>query len=648
MRLVIQRRLPVALMLVAMATSAAFAQAEADRAPTTSTGDLKRLSMEQLLDVEVTSVLKRPQKLSDTASAIQVITHDDIQRSGATSLPEALRLVANLQVARIDPVQYAVSARGFNNAVGNKLLVLIDGRTVYTPLFSGVFWEQQDVMLEDVERIEVISGPGAALWGANAVNGVINVVTWPAQDTQGLLVAANGGSDERGLALRYGGALGAEDAAEAAHYRVYAKATGLENTTNASGTALRNSWDRIQAGFRTDWNAANGMFTVQGDVYDGRSEHRGFAGAIEIPETEVSGANVLARWSAQLEDDSDVRIQAYLDHAERDEAVVFRPKSDIFDLELQHGFSRGAHRLLWGGGYRHARDDARQGLLIGFIPSSRDLNWVNLFIQDQIAVTESLRLTGGIKLEHNDYTGMEYLPTIRIAWEPDDQSLLWGRASRAVRAPSRLDRDVVLPPTPPFLIRGGPDFESEVANVVELGYRAQPVPALSWSLTMFHHDWDELRSGQQVPGVLENRIEGSVYGAEAQASWQIARAWRISAGVTGLREELRLEAGSTDPVGVNNPNLANDPEYQWTVRSSWRIANDHDIDVFVRRVDDLPNPRVPDYTAVNVRYAWRLRPKLEISITGTNVSDGKHAEFGSAASRSVYERGLHGKILWGF
>ncbi|MGH8286319.1 MAG: hypothetical protein ACRETT_11205, partial [Steroidobacteraceae bacterium] len=176
----------------------------------------------------------------------------------------------------------------------------------------------------------------------------------------------------------------------------------------------------------------------------------------------------------------------------------------------------------------------------------------------------------------------------------------------------------------------------------------QPVPSVSWSLTMFHHDWDQLRSAQQVPGVLENRIEGSVYGAETQASWQIARAWRITAGVTGLREELRLEAGSTDPVGANNPNLANDPEYQWTARSSWRIANDHDIDVFVRRVDDLPNPVVPDYTAVNVRYAWRVRPKVEISITGTNVSDGKHPEFGSAASRSVYERGVHGKILWGF
>ncbi|MGH8308500.1 MAG: TonB-dependent receptor plug domain-containing protein, partial [Steroidobacteraceae bacterium] len=323
--------------------------------------------MEQLLDVEVTSVLKRPQKLSDTASAIQVITHDDIQRSGATSLPEALRLVANLQVARIDSVQYAVSARGFNNAIGNKLLVLIDGRTVYTPLFSGVFWEQQDVMLEDVERIEVISGPGAALWGANAVNGVINVVTWPAQDTQGLFVAANGGSDERGLALRYGGSLGEGEPAETGHYRVYAKATGLENTTNASGTALRNSWDRAQGGFRADWNAANGMFTVQGDVYDGRSEHRGFVGAIEIPETQVSGANVLARWSAQLDDDSDIRVQAYLDHAERDEAVVFRPKSDIFDLEFQRGFRRSAHRLLWGGGYRHARDEVRQGLLIGFI-----------------------------------------------------------------------------------------------------------------------------------------------------------------------------------------------------------------------------------------------------------------------------------------
>jgi iron complex outermembrane receptor protein len=611
--------------------------------PPASTGALKKMSVEELLELEVTSVSKRPEKLAEAPSAIQVITHEDIRRSGATTLPEALRLAANLNVARIDPAQYAISARGFNNAVGNKLLVLIDGRTVYTPLFSGVFWEQQDVMLEDVERIEVISGPGAVLWGANAVNGVINVITWSARDTQGVLVAAGGGPDERGAALRYGGAF---RGGESGHFRVYAKAIELDHLENAAGTALPNGWERVQGGFRIDRPAAGGELALQGDVYDGSSDHRGFVAGFDISPVEVSGANLLGRWIRARENGSELRVQAYFDHARRDDIVFFRPTSDIFDLEFQHGSVHGRHTLLWGGGYRHARDDVDPGLLFAFDPQKSALDFVNLFARDQIALTESLELAAGLKLEHNDYTGIEPMPSARLAWRPSSEHLLWIAATRAVRTPSRLDRDILFPASPPFLVRGGPDFSSETANIFQLGYRAQRLPDLTWSATLFHHEWDRLRSGQTAPGFLENRIEGSVYGAELWASWQVVRGWKLSAGGTALEKDLALEPGSTDPVGTDNPSLANDPEYTWTLRSSWSFGSAHDFDIFFQAVDELPNPRVPSYTTLNARYAWRVTPRLELSVTGANLLESSHVEFNDPATAVEIDRIVYGKLLW--
>jgi iron complex outermembrane recepter protein len=611
--------------------------------PPASTGALKKMSVEELLELEVTSVSKRPEKLAEAPSAIQVITHEDIRRSGATTLPEALRLAANLNVARIDPAQYAITARGFNNAVGNKLLVLIDGRTVYTPLFSGVFWEQQDVMLEDVERIEVISGPGAVLWGANAVNGVINVITWSARDTQGLLVAAGGGPDERGAALRYGGAL---RGGESGHFRVYAKAIELDHLENASRTALPNGWERVQGGFRIDRPAAGGELALQGDVYDGSSDHRGFVATFEVLPVEVSGANLLARWIRAREDGAELRVQAYYDHARRDDFVLFRPTSDIFDLEFQHGSVHGRHTLLWGGGYRNARDDVDDGLLFAFDPRKSTLDFVNLFVRDQIQLADTVELAIGLKLEHNDYTGIESMPSARLAWRPSTEHLLWIAASRAVRSPSRLDREIRFPATPPFLVLGGPGFVSETAGIFQIGYRAQPVQDFNWSVTLFHHEWDHLRSGQTAPGFLENRIEGPAYGAELWATWQVTRGWKLSAGATALEKELELESGSTDPVGTDNPSLANDPDYTWTLRSSWSFGGAHDFDILLHAVDELPNPRVPSYTMLNARYAWQITPRLEVSVTGSNLLESSHVEFNDPAAAVEIDRTVYGKLLW--
>jgi iron complex outermembrane receptor protein len=609
--------------------------------------DLKKLSLDELLDLEVTSVSRQPERVADAASSIYVITADVIRRSGVTSLPEALRLAPNLQVAQIDASQYAISARGFNNAVGNKLLVLIDGRTIYTPIFSGVFWDQQDVVLEDVDRIEVISGPGATLWGANAVNGVINVISRRAQDTQGALVSILGGNHERGATFRYGGTLG-----ESGGFRVYAKGSKLQNTETASGAAVADGFDWGQAGFRADWQAGRDTFTFQGDAYSGRAEDRGSPDFGPIGRVESSGANLLARWTRQL-DRSELRVQAYADHTEREDLNTFSPKADVFDIEMQHSVRHGNGRFVWGGGFRHGRDDVEPGVFLGlipagFIPSKQELNWWNVFGQEELALTDSLTLTAGLKFEHNDYTGVEHLPSVRLAWKALPHLSVWGAASRAVRAPSRIDRELFLPTTPPFLFAGGPNFVSEVADVYELGLRGQAAGRVSYSATLFWHEWEHLRSGAAPVVVLRNEIHGSAYGLEAWGTWEATGNLRLRAGLMTLRKRLELEPGSTDPTGVTNPNLSNDPRYQWMLRASTDLARNHQLDATVRRVGELPNPVVPAYTAVDVRYGWSVRDDLELSVTLRNALDESHAEFNPSATRSEIEREVFGQVRWSF
>jgi iron complex outermembrane receptor protein len=363
---------------------------------------LADLSLEQLSNVEIISVSRHAERLSDAPASIYVISHEDIARSGATTLPEALRLAPNLEVARVSASSYAISARGFNNSLGNKLLVLIDGRTVYTPLFSGVFWDQQEVLLEDVERIEVISGPGATLWGANAVNGVINVITRRASDSQGLLAAVQTGAEGSTASLRYGGALGAQGA-----FRAYVRHNEIDSTHSEAGATLPDAWRSDQAGFRGDWDLGEHEFTVQADTYRGRSEDRPF-GPIE-----VSGSNLLASWNWRRAGGGSLHAQAYFDRTERLDPILFHDRMDILDLEFQHSIPFERHELLWGGGIRHARDEVERGLLVRFDPAEKDLHWENLFVQDEIRLREALRLTVGLKLDRNVYTGTELLPSVR-------------------------------------------------------------------------------------------------------------------------------------------------------------------------------------------------------------------------------------------
>lgn len=607
-----------------------------------STSALKDLSVDELLNLRVTSVSKRSEPLSDAAASILVLTAETIRRSGVTTLPEALRLAPNLQVARIDTMQYAISARGFNNAIGNKLLVLIDGRTVYTPLYSGVFWDQQDVMLEDVERIEIITGPGATLWGANAVNGVINVITRSASDTTGRLVVAGAGGNERTGAARFGTEVGT------GAVRFYAKYAEWDHTTRTGGEAALDDWKRAQVGFRSDFAAGDSTFTLQGDAYDGNSQDRGIVGPFVLGDIAVSGFNLLGRWQRTLSGGSDVQLQVYFDHSARDDFIFYKPTADILDADFQQAIAAGAHRIMWGGGYRHAQDDIGDGLFTTFVPRSRTLQWGNLFVQDEVSLSDSVRATAGLKLESNDYSGVEYLPSARLAWKLAADRLVWGSVSRAVRAPARFDRDVRFPATPPYAVVGGPNFESEVADVVELGYRAQHSETISYSVTGFIHFWDRLRSGSALPVELENKIEGTVRGIEAWAEYRPVEFWRLSGGVTYLQEDLQLKAGSADPVGVNNPTLRNDPDYQWQLRSGFDLPGDLQFDLQLRRMDALPNPQVPAYTELDVNLAWLVGDALELALTGRNLLHERHPEYGEAAARSEIERSVYGQMRWRF
>lgn len=608
--------------------------------------DLVEMTLEELANIEITSVSRQRESLSRAPASIYVITAEDIRRSGATSIPEVLRLAPNLQVARRDAFQYSITARGFNNAVGNKLLVLLDGRTIYTPLFSGVFWEMQDTVMADIDRVEVISGPGATLWGANAVNGVINIITKESDETTAPLLVADAGNRERGGAARVGGSY-----AGIGTFRIFGKYREWDHTRLANDSDVKDAWKKGQIGFRSDLKAGDNQLTFEGDAYRGESEHRGFVGALEIPSIEVSGMNLLARWTRDLGNDSHLMLQAYWTHSERKDFVLFQPKDDIFDLEFQHSIPLAKQRILWGGGYRYAKDDIEPGFFSSYIPDSEQLDWQNIYIQDEIQLNQDLEATLGIKLERNDFTGWEYLPSLRLAWSLAENRLLWAGVSRAVRAPSRFDRNVFFPENPPFIVAGGPDFQSEVAHVIEGGFRDHPLSNLNYSVTLYYHDWDKLRSGTglPLPIMLVNNIEGEAYGIEAWATWQAASFWRISGGVNAMDKNLRVKPGtSVDTVGVNNNTLHNDPDYQWNVRSSFDLPADIQLDLLLRRVDELVVQPVPAYTELDVRLAWYAMRNLELSVTGYNLLHRSHAEFGGIAFRGEFQRSVLFGLKWTF
>jgi len=602
------------------------------------TSTLKSLSVEELMNIEITSVSKTAAPLSTAPAAIYVITHEDVMRSGATSIPEVLRLAPNLQVVQISASNYTITARGFsgNSADQNfsdKLLVLIDGRSVYSPLYSGVYWDAQDVLLQDIERIEVISGPGATLWGANAVNGVINIITRDSADTQGGYVTVGGGNLEKNAAVRVGGSL-----SDDATYRVYVKGFERGSLDVPSGASADDGWSKTQAGFRTDWTPAANTVTVQGDVYRANENQVG------TTDLSITGANVLARWQRQLAVGSALQIQAYYDETQRFNgggggAFVL----NTYDLELQHGFALGsANNVVWGAGERISRYGITNTASLLFLPERRTLNLANAFVQDAISLSTELKLTLGAKLEDDPYSGATPLPNARLSWNVNDTSFLWSAVSRAIRSPTPFDRDVVEYLGTTLFLTGGPNFRPEKLTAYELGYRGQPTSRVSISFSTFYNVYDDLRSLEFDPTTLlplrwGNLMDGHTYGAEAWVNYQARDWWVVTLAFTQMYESLHFKAGGSGLLGIAQ--AGDDPSHQAHLRSSMNLGSDLTLDADLRYVGTLPNPEVHAYEELNARFGWHISTQWDAALSGQNLLHAHHQEFtvppSDAVARSV-------------
>ncbi|HET7818385.1 MAG TPA: TonB-dependent receptor, partial [Bacteroidia bacterium] len=575
--------------------------------------NLKKLSLEDLMNIEVTSVSKRPEKLTEVASAIQVITYEDIRRSGVKTLPEALKLAANLQVAQVNSSQWAISARGFSNVLANKLLVLMDGRTIYTPMYAGVFWDVQNVLLEDVDRIEVISGPGGTLWGANAVNGVINIITKSAADTKGFFAETAYGSNMQGSgSIRYGGKITKDIS-----YRVFATGFQMGSVLDTNGVKVDDEWKMAKGGLRIDWNSSErNKLSLLANSYYGRPNPE----SDSIPVI-ASGNNALIRWNYVFSEKIDCQLQAYYDRTWRDFGNKFTEDLKTYDIEWQNRFKIGKqHSITYGLGFRKMDHDVANLELFGFFPAKKTLYLSNGFLQYEILFLENkLRLTVGSKVEHNTYTQFQYQPNGRITFIPTKKQTLWAAVSRAVRNPSRIDREfkASLLPTLP-IIMGSDSFQSETAIAYELGWRFQPIKKISISLSTFYNEYDDLRSAEpghiflNYPITFANGVKGKTYGIELFSNTELTKWWSLRYGYTFLRKELEVKPNSKD---LNKATAeSNDPEHQIMLQSTVDLPYHFQLGTVVRYVDKLPKPAVPYYIGLDVRLSWELGKFLELSV----------------------------------
>jgi len=644
--------------------------------------ELIELSIEDLIKVKVTSVSKKPQKILEAAAAIFVITQEDIRRSGAVSIPEVLRMVPGLEVAKIDSNKWAVTSRGFNCRFANKLLVLIDGRTVYTPLFSGVYWDMNDTLLNDIDRIEIIRGPGAALWGANAVNGVINIITKEARDTQGTMVVAGTGTEEQGFgAVRYGGMIDQDT-----HYRVYAKYFNRDSAVHASGEDAADKWDVLRTGFRIEYARSDkDRLTLQGDVYNGQTGETVTTKSFDPTdpatfdqENDVAGANLLGRWKHSISDTSNIALQVYYDYTDRSSAIL-EQRHDTFDIDFQHHFGLDQdHQIVWGLGYRFIRDDISNTFYGSWNPDNRDIDLLSAFIQDEITLVDNkVKLTLGSKFEHNDYTGFEIQPNARLIWTPDEYCSIWTAVSRAVRTPSRTEADVrlnnsILPPgsLPGFsgyglvTIFGSDDYESEELLAYELGYRLQPNSQLSLDIAAFFNDYSNLRTIESddpfvesspepthitLPCTTDNKMKAEVYGFEVAIDWLALDWWRLQIAYTYLQMQLHLDEDSKDTT--SEAAEGESPHNQISVRSSMSLPMDLELNLWTRFVDRLPSQDIDSYVTLDVRLGWMPHKQLEVSIVGQNLFDNNRREFEPDfidTSPTEVERNVYGSIIWRF
>ncbi len=617
---------------------------------------LRQLSIEELMEMEVTSVSRAPIPLRKAPSALQVITQWEIRRAGATSLPEALRLASNLHVARKNTHDWGISARGFNTELGNKLLVLMDGRAVYTPLWSGVRWDVQDTLLEDIDRIEVISGPGASIWGANAVNGVINILTRPASATQGVYAEAGLGDQlERFGAVRFGAT-----AAPGVAFRVYAKHVERDDEFTASGPA-GDATELSQIGFRVDAerNGA-GLLTLQGDYY------RGDEGVISGGVGRVEGGNLLGRWTKVLSPGSEVSVQAYYDRATFRLPTaaslgagpgVFTDDLSTYDVDLQHRLTRWEnHALTWGLGYRSIQDRTTASPSLGFDPARTRHALYTAFVQDQIRLGPTRTLTLGSKLEHTHYTGWEVEPTVRLHQDLGGANSVWAAVSRAVRTPSRLDRDVRQPSDGFPVLRGGADYRSETVVAYEAGLRGGINHRLTGSLSVFYNHYSDLRSIAPsaqggLPLVIGNDLQGDSHGLEFSFDLDLVAGWRFHGGYTVLETDLEVRRGGSD---INNAlNETADPRHQFSLGTSVNPSARTEVDLHYRWVDDLEinnggrAERLPGYGELNARVAFRLSRSLTLSLVGQNLLDAQHLEMAvQNQPRVEIKRSVFVKLAW--
>jgi iron complex outermembrane receptor protein len=606
---------------------------------------LRALSIEELANVQVTTVSRREESLARAPAATYVITRDEIMRSGAKTLPEMLRLAPNLFVAQTSANGYVVTARGFSGNNGaqnfsNKLLILIDGRSVYSPLFSGIGWDMQDVLPDDIDHIEVISGPAGTLWGANAVEGVINIITRNSADTGGAFVDVGGGDLQQNLGLRYGGRLG-----EQATWRVSAHAYRAEDLVTTTGASADDRWSRVQAGFRLDWAPSERDAVIfEGSAYKGSGETFDSLG----------GGHLLARWNHQAQNGSALQVQAYVDRAQRghDTTGGVPQWVNTYDLDVQDAFALGARQeVVVGGGLRLADYSIPGTSSLFFTPSKRTLNLPSVFAQDTIALTPRLGLILGLKLESDPFSHWSALPNARLTWKASDSTFAWAAVSRAIRAPTPFDVDVRERPDPnadPILV-GNPGFQPETLTAYEAGLRVQPSPRVSFSVSAYYDDYDDLRTVDLTHGALPitwgNGMEGHTYGLEAWGKFQATPWWRLSAGLNLLREKLRFN-GDPDaftPVGVSQQ--GDDPRTQAQIQSYMDLGHGITWQAMARHVSALPDPHVPAYSELNTRVAWNITSRLQIALAGYNLLHERHQEFPGleAVPRSVFA-----ELRWGF
>lgn len=648
--------------------------------PAQTARDLTQLDLADLMNVEVTSVSKREQKVSTAGAAIYVISQEDIGRSGATSIPDLLRMVPGIHVAQINAHTWAISIRGFTDKYGDKVLVMIDGRSVYTPLTSGVNWDQQDVPLEDIERIEVIRGPGGTMWGANAVNGVINIITKSARATQGGLISAAAGSQEAGRGLvQYGGQIGGKGA-----YRVLGDYANLGNALAPRGETVADGWHKAHAGFRSDWELSpKDALTVQGDLFQSREGQTIDTLLIkDLPREailddwiSVGAGNVLGRWDHTLSNGSGTSLQVYYDGYDRRERGLDEIRQTV-DVDFEHHLTLGSrNNIVWGGGYRVTSDDLTPGYAIRYVPDKRTDSLFSTFVQDEIKLAPRLWLTLGTKLEHNSYTGFEYEPSGQLVWNLTDRQTLWASGSRAIRQPARADfnirADVAIVPLDNgglgvVELTGNPNRKAERLYDFEVGYRAQATQRLSLDIATFSSHYYGLQTNEPgnpflttnpgptylvIPIIFADDAHAHNYGAEVFANWSVTHRWKISPGYSFLQMHVAGDPSSQDPAAGAIANES--PKHQFQIRSFVNLTRnlDWETSVFqVGRLTDGGNGSTPGYTRLDSRLGWYVGEFLEFSIVGQNLLSPAHAEYHDAFSilHTLAERSVFCKVTWRF